>query len=185
MRETRIGNRYAKALFELALEQNILDKVENDIGLINQVISESRDFRLMLKSPIIHSDKKEAVIRSLFKNKIETITLHFLLLITRKRREAYIEPITREFIKLYKKYKNIITTWLQTAVKIDSQIRQEVVELIAKQTGGEVELNEEVKEYLIGGFVLKYQDYQYDASISRQLADLRKDFNVNLYERKI
>lgn len=185
MRETRIGNRYAKALFELALEQNMLDNVKKDIELINKVIRESKDFRMMLKSPIIHSDKKELVIRSVFGEKIETLTLHFLLLITRKRRENYIEPITREFITLYKEYKNIVTTWLQTAVKIDSRIRQEIVELIAKQTGGEVELNEEIKKDLIGGFVLKYQDYQYDASIARQLADLRKDFNVNLYERKI
>jgi len=185
MRETRIGNRYAKALFNLAEEQHILDPVREDIGLLEKVLSESREFKMMLKSPVINPDKKIQVIRALFENKIGNLTFQFLILITKKRREAYLGPIVFEFIKLYKEFRNIITTYLQTATKIDDKTRNEIIGLITKQSGGEVELIESVKPILIGGFLLKYNDYQYDATIARQISDLRKEFKVNLYQRKI
>ncbi len=185
MRQTRIGKRYATALFDLAQETNTLEKVSADIGLIQTVLKENKDFRNVLKSPIIKPDKKEAIIREIFENKIDPLSIQFLLIITRKKREEYIESIIREFIELYKEYKNIITTYLQTAIKIDSKIKGEVVDLLHGQTGGEIQLIEEVKKELIGGFVLKYKDYQYDASVSKKIADLKKDFNINLYERRI
>lgn len=185
MRETRIGKRYAKALFDLSLERNELEAVNQDINLVYHVISTNKDFRLMLKSPIINAGKKEAIIRDIFGKHITTLSLQFLLLITRKKRESYIQSIAQEFIDYYKAYKNIITTYLETAVPIDKNISQQVIALLEQHTKGQVELIEEVKQELIGGFIMKYKDRLYDASISKQISDLKKEFNINLYERKI
>lgn len=185
MRNTRVGTRYAKALFDLALEQDILEKVKSDMELILQVVEQNKDFRLLLKSPIIKPEKKEKIIKELLSGKIQTLSLHFILLITRKRREAYIENITTEFIEQYKAFRHIITTHLETADEINAKIKNQIIDLLKKQTKGEIELIHEIKKELIGGFVLKYSDYQYDASIMKQIDRLKKDFEINLYQRKI
>lgn len=185
MKNTIVAKRYAKALFDFALEQNIVEPVKKDIDLLLDVIRENRDFRLLLKSPIINSEKKEAVLTALFSKTMSEVTFRYLLIITRKRRENFLEGIADEFINLYQEFKNIVTTHLQTAVKIDDDIRKQIINLLHQQTGGEIQLIEEVKEELIGGFVLNYSDMKYDASIAKQIADLKKDFNINLYERRI
>ena len=183
MRQTRISKRYAKALFDLAIEQKILNPAKNDMQLVISVCQENKDFRLLLKSPIINSKKKITIIKALFEKHLQKISLQFLIIITNKRREIYLESIAKEFINLFKKYKNITTTYLKTAVKIDDDIRNKILDLMKQQTGGEIELIEEIKEELIGGFVLDYGDNKYDASIIKQIEDLKKDFNINLYEK--
>lgn len=167
----------------MAIDIKMLDQTTKDMELVISVCKENKDFRLLLQSPIINSKKKIAIINALFEKHLQKISLHFLLIITNKRREAYLESIAKEFINLYKKYKNIITTYLKTVVKIDDDIKNKILDLMKKQTGGEIELIEEIKEELLGGFVLDFGDNKYDASILKQIEDLKKEFNINLYEK--
>lgn len=183
MKETKIASRYAKALFDFALEQKVTEQVKNDMDLIVSVCSNNKDFRLMLTSPLIYSEKKEAIIAEIFGKHIQEMTLQFLFIITRKRREAFIEGIARQFIELYKEYKNITTAELVTARELGSELRDKVIAELKNQTKGEIELIEKIKEELIGGFVLSYKDYQYDASIKKQIKKLRREFDTNLYIR--
>ena len=181
MRETRIAIRYAKALFDLALERNTLEQIKTDMELVVSVFKQNRNLRIILQSPIINEKKKVAITKAIFENKLREISLHFLIIIIRKRREANILAIAEQFIILYKDYKKITTTFLQTVVKIDDNIKKKVVELMKHQTEGEIELIEEIKKELIGGFVLSFKDKQYDASILRQIENLKKEFDINLY----
>lgn len=185
MRNTLIAKRYAKALFDFALEQNMLEPVKKDLELVISTLKNSKDLRLMLKSPVIKAATKEAVIREIFEKHIQKPSIQYLSIIIRKRRETFIEGIAEEFINLYKKFKNIVTTHLETAVTLDDDIRRKFIDLMSEQTGGEIELIEDVRKEIIGGFVMHYDDKKYDASIQRQLADLKKEFKVNLYERKL
>ena len=112
--------------------------------------------------------------------------MRYMGIIIRKKREEYLRYIAGEFISIYKKFKNIFTVHFQSASAITDEIRQKVVELLEKQTGGSIELVEEVKKELVGGFVLSYDDYKYDASIAYQLRRLRKGAaEINLYIRGI
>ena len=183
MRQTRISTRYAKALFDLAIEQKILEQTKKDMELVISVCRENKDFRLLLQSPIINSKKKTAIIKALFEKHLQKISFHFLLIITNKRRETYLESIAKEFINLYKKYNNISITYLKTVVKIDDDIRKKILNIMKQQTGGEIELIEEIKKELLGGFILDYGDKKYDASIQKQIEDLKKEFEINLYEK--
>ncbi|MCF8230502.1 MAG: ATP synthase F1 subunit delta [Bacteroidales bacterium] len=185
MKNTIVARRYARALFEFATEQNLLEEVKKDIELLLKVIRENKEFRLMLKSPVIKSEKKKNIMKDIFRDTMHEVTLRYLMIIISKRRESYLDGISDEFIELYKELKNIVTAHFITAVKMDKDIRMQVIDLLKKQTGGEIEFIEEIKEELIGGFVLQYKDKKYDDSIARQLTDLRKDFEVNLYESKL
>lgn len=184
MREVIISSRYAKSLFELSLEMKILEEVKADMEMIHSVCISNRDFVSFLKSPVIRPDKKVSLFNALFEEKVQELTLRFLNLISQKGREAYIRGIAQQFIILYKKHKNIISAKLETAVKLDKDISDKVIGLLKKQTNANIDLVEEVREELIGGFVLSFDDKQYDASIQKEIQQLYKEFDVNLFSKE-
>ncbi|MEN8224676.1 MAG: ATP synthase F1 subunit delta [Bacteroidota bacterium] len=186
MPSSLIAQRYAKAIFELALEMNVVEEVKADMELISSVSSSSKDFVLLLKSPVIRAEKKIKVMEALFKNKISDLSMRYLTIITRKKRESFLMSISEEFINIYKKFKNIITIHFESAEAISDELRNKIVTLLEDQTKGTIEMNEKVKKELVGGFVISYDDYKYDASIAYQLRKLKKSAaEINFYIREL
>ena len=168
-----VARRYAKSLVDLAEEQKKLDTIVSDARTLLGAL-ESRDLVLMLKSPIIKSDKKMAALKQIFKGKIDDLTLNFMQIITRKGREEYLPEIAGEIMARYNEMNNISTATLTTAVKVDTA----VVEAIkSKLQSGQntVEISTEVDPNIIGGYVLEMGDKLYDASVQKQLKELRKE----------
>ena len=181
-----IAKRYAKALFDLSLELNVIEDTKADMELIISVCDSNDDFNQLLRSPVIRSDKKQKVIDAIFEGKISKLSLRYLDIITRKKRESFIKQIAEEYILAYKKFKNIFTIHFESVSVISDDIRKKVISLLELQTKANIELIEEVKKELVGGFVLKYNDYKYDASIAYMLKRLKKSAaEVNLYKREI
>jgi F-type H+-transporting ATPase subunit delta len=185
MRNTLLAQRYAKALFDLSLELKKVEGVYQDMGLLQSTISDSQEFRQFLSSPVIQANKKTKVLAAMFEGKIEEVTLRFLELLAKNRREANLKIIAHEFIELYKEYKNITTVMLQTAVKIGDPLKNDILDRLSRYTGGTIDLIEKIDEKLIGGFIVSIEDTQYDASLLRVFNQLRKEFEVNLYIRGI
>ena len=186
MHNTIIAQRYAKAVFELALEMNLLEEIKADMGLISSVCADNKDFIRMLNSPVIRTDIKIKILKSVFEKDISDISMRYLVIITRKMREQFIRSIADEFLNIYKEFKNIFTVYFASAREISDEIRKKVIKLLEDQTKGNIELVEEVKEDLIGGFVLNYDDFKYDASIAYQLKKFKHTAaEINLYVRGI
>lgn len=183
MREIRIANRYAKALFDLAREKDQLESVKQDMYLVSKTIEGSKELRVMLKSPLIKTPKKISILRSIFEGKLSQISQLFLEIITKKGREAYIGEISVQFTVLYKKFKHIITAEIISAQPLEAAFKQKVISMLKKASGAEIELIEKIEEDLIGGFILQYDFKQFDASVRTRLKNLQKEFNVNLYVR--
>jgi F-type H+-transporting ATPase subunit delta len=181
MKETIIANRYAKALFEFALEQDILEKIRQDMDLLISVCKSNKDFRLLLKSPVVKFDKKVAIIIQIFGKKINNESLRYLQLIIRKRREAYIQSIAEHFIALYKDFKGIKIARLLTADNIDDGMRHRILQLLKKYTNAQIELIEEIDPLILGGFVLEVEGRQYDASLLTGIKKLKREFESNIY----
>lgn len=185
MRIQLLSKRYAQALFDLAVENKILDKVEKDIVLINSVLQESRELRRILNNQVIDGYKKIKILNLIFEGKIQVLTLKFLQLITRKGREQYIEFICKSFIEIYKEHKNIMSVTLTTAYKADAKTKNAILAKLKKVTDKELEVTEKVDASLIGGFKLDFEDFQYDDSVKVQLKRLAKEFSDNLYISKL
>ncbi len=182
MKSAHIAIPYAKALFEIAMENNALEETMQDMTLIRDVCHSSRDFVLMLKSPVVTTEKKTKIVHSVFDGKLSKITLTYFLIILRKRREPIIPDIAHEFVEIYKDYKGILTTYLKTTEQVPEDIRKKVIEALGQQTGKTIDLIEETDDRLIGGFVLRWKDMQYDASILNQINKLKKEVeSINLY----
>lgn len=181
MNNSKISFRYAKALFDHALEFKVLDKVNEDMLSMSSVCQSNRDFTIMLNSPVIHEDKKQKILGKVFGASFTKLSITFLNIITQKRRESYLPAIAKQFTELYKEHMGITTVNMQSAFPLDEESRGKLTSLLEKMTSREIELIEEVKAELLGGFVITVNDVQYDISIANRIQQLRKEFDKNLY----
>jgi len=182
MKTSLVAGRYAAALFELAVEKNAVEEIYRDAMLVSEICRQSRELRVFLKAPIVQTDLKIKVIRELFGKKVGPVMLMFLLVMVRKKREKFIPEISDQVIENYKEYKNILTVHFSSPVLPDNDIRKKVLELMTQYTGANIDLVEEIDNSLIGGFVLNWDDKQYDASIRRQIERMKRGVaKVNLY----
>ncbi len=182
MRIKLLSNRYAQALFNLAQEFKILDKVDADLKLVGKVMAENRELRVVMGNPIIDVHKKIKIINALFEGKLQELSIRFLRLITNKGREKYIQYICEAFDGIYKDYKNILPVNFTTAQNADISIIADITKKLKEATSMNIELTENINENIIGGFVVNFQDYKYDASVINQLNKLKKGFSENLYK---
>jgi len=185
MLDSIIAERYAKSLFELALETGKLEQVRKDMDLIIDVCLNNRDFRQMLISPVIRPDKKIAVMDEVFSGKIEDLSKQFYHLLSQKRREKYMEGIAKQFIAKYKKYHNIFVIEIRSAAPLNKELREKIVAIIETRTKGTVELVEIIDTSMIGGFIVSDEGRRYDASLTTTIKKLKKEFEENLYIREL
>ena len=181
MRESLAGNRYAKSLIALSIEKNELDAIYSDMVLISETIEQSKDLDTLLKSPVVKTDKKQEVLTAIFGKNTSELTKQFLLLISSRNREALIGDIASAFVRQYKVIKKIIVTELTSAVKLDAAQKEKILQLLNTEDSSSVEVIEKINPDIIGGFIVRVDDKQIDASISRKLDDLRQDFSKNQY----
>ncbi|MBL7826335.1 MAG: ATP synthase F1 subunit delta [Saprospiraceae bacterium] len=178
----RIATRYAKSLMDLAIEQNKLAGVSADINLIATAVHH-RDLYMMLKSPIIHADKKNAVLEAIFKSKVDALTMAYLELLVNKGREAYLPEIAAEFVRQYKVMQNITTVTVTTASEMTESVLAELKKqlLASGATTEKLDVITKIDPELIGGFVLEFDNKRFDASVAQKLEDLKNTFSKNLY----
>lgn len=182
--ETKVAKRYAKSLISLSNEQGVIDAVNNDMKLFTTVCSENHDLALLLSNPIIHGDKKLSILKQIFEKQMNKVTMTFFQIVVRKGREKYLLQIAKDFIDQYKTLKKILTAEIISAVGLDDKLRKQVYSLLRNDTNSEVELVEKVDKKLIGGFVLRIGDLQYDASVASSIRKLTQSFAENPYVKR-
>ena len=186
MRVHLLAKRYAEAVFEIAVESKNVDRIAEDLKLVYKVFDENRELKKIFANPVIDSAKKINILNKIFGNqgKISDLSMRFLNLITRKGREMYIMGICLAFENIYLDYKNIVKAELVTAFAPDKEIRESVMTKLKAITDKDVELHEITDDEIIGGFIVRIEDYQVDASVANQLKKLGKSFAGNLYEKQ-
>jgi F-type H+-transporting ATPase subunit delta len=176
MNYSAIAVRYSKALFALALERNILNEVKADIELIYSVCQNEPLFIRMLEFPVIPASKKIEIFQILFEGQVNAVTFKFLKLVTEKRRESYLPAISYSFINRYKERLGIKTVTITSISGINDSVRLLIRDLIQKRYNTDTELIEKTDEKIIGGFILRIEDEQYDASVLNQLEKIKRAF---------
>ncbi len=175
MQNPRLATRYAKSLLDLSVEQNSLEATLKDMQALHRICTQSTDFALMLKSPVINGDKKASIVFEVLKSyNINPLTTAFINLLVVKGRELNLPEIAETFIEQYNDLKNIRTVTLTTAAPMSDDVKDSLLGKIAgympKDT---INLNTTVDESLIGGFVLELENKLYDASVKKSLNDVR------------
>jgi F-type H+-transporting ATPase subunit delta len=174
MNESKISVRYAKALFGLAQEKQILDSVKNDISLVYTTCETSPEFMAFLNSPVIKTSEKVKFFKQFFESSIHQLSYNFINLVVSNKRETYLKDIARNFLALYRTSTGFKSAVLTSAIEIDLATRDHFKEVIRKNFKTEVDLTCEVNKDLLGGFVLRVEDQQIDASVASKLKKLKQ-----------
>ncbi|MFN0216933.1 MAG: ATP synthase F1 subunit delta [Saprospiraceae bacterium] len=182
MSVTRIATRYAKSLIELAVEQGKLAQVSTDIQSLASSVA-NRDLKLMLKSPIISADKKNAALNAIFGKQMDSLTMAYLTLLVNKGREGYLPEIASEFVEQYKNLQKITTVKVISATPLSDGVLADLKSRLLKSgiTNANLEMESSIDPELLGGFVLEFDNKRYDASIANKLLELKSEFKKNLY----
>lgn len=172
MRSTKSAIRYAKALLELSSETNSVEAVAADMKRIISAGEEGKDFQIFLNSPVIKADKKNEILKVLFTDFTE-LTLSFVVLITKNKRESLLVDIANSFVNILKRQRGIVPVTVTSAVKLEKQTLNQILEKLKSHVEGDFEVTEELDPSLIGGFVVRMEDKQIDASVSAQLSRMK------------
>lgn len=178
MSNIRLSSRYAKSLISLAAERGETDVLLKDMLHISSSIRASKELQTMLASPVISGDKKLKVLFSVFSD-LNNTTKMFVELIANKGRESDLGEIAQSFVQQVKTGRNIFEVELVSAVPADDTLRAEVAKVAKNICGGEVEITEKVDSDLIGGFILRVNGMEYNASVLGKLKKVKKDFSKN------
>ena len=173
MKSTKVASRYAKSLLEIALEQNNVDAVLGDMKFLIQTHDETRDFGIMIDSPLINADKKISIFELIF-DQFEETSMKFVKLITKNGREDVLPEIARSFEAQVKEHRGIVPIVITSAMKLDEATKQKIVAKVQQTVKGELEIEEKIDPSLIGGFIVRMGDLQLDASIANQFNNLKQ-----------
>lgn len=186
MNNPRLAARYAKSLIDIATELKQLDEVQQDILVLKSIISKSRDFVLMLNSPIIHTDKKYKIIKQITGGKISNVTDAFIKLLCKKNREDNLPAVTTAFIEQYNRIRGLHIAKLTTATPISKELTDSFISKIKESTSyDKVMLDTVVDDDIIGGYILEMEGKLVDKSIRRNLHEVKKQFANNDYLHKL
>lgn len=178
---TKLGRVYAKALLDLAREQNQVEAIREDMRLVSATLKESRELASVMSSPIVKADKKQAILKEIFGGKVNEITERFFMIVVNHGREGALRVIAQGYENMYLHLKGIERVQVTTAYPLSKAEVDAVAKKAAAYTGKEVELNQIVDENIIGGMVLRVGDKRYNGSFAHQLKTLRRQFKDNQY----
>ena len=185
MKGARPALRYAKAILNLAQEQGVDADVNNDMKLIVDTIAASDDLSTMLKSPIIKAANKTKVLNALFGDKVNTITKGIFDLLQDNKRMVMLETVAKQYTIIYDYHRGMQIAKVTTAVAIDKNLEDKIQAKVVAITGNSATIENIVDPSILGGFILRVGDVQYDASIANQFNELRREFDNSHYIPKI
>ncbi|WP_378180327.1 ATP synthase F1 subunit delta [Aquimarina sp. SS2-1] len=173
---SRAAIRYAKAVLSLAQDKNATEDVQKDMQDIIATIEGSSDLRMVLNSPLIKSEVKLASLREVFKNTGDLTKKLFDILIENKRINL-LEDVAKQYIVLFDQLNNTQLATVTTAVPLDKALSTLVLAKVKELTGNEATIENVIDESIIGGFILRVGDLQYNASIANKLTSLKRELS--------
>ena len=183
MNYSQIHKRYATALFELATEMNVVDAVGKDMKNLQVLAVESKELKLILKSPIIKPHVKNKVLSSLFEKDFQKLSMQFLNLLVRKSREVFVGEIAAQYIKISRDAKGIVDVDVTSVIPLQPDVLKVISARVAEYTGKSPEITEKTNPALLGGFQVSFGDAMLDVTIRKKLNTISQKFKDNIYKK--
>ena len=174
IKDTKIAKRYARALFDIASEDQSYNDWLDKLKLISDTETD-KDFAIVLNSTKISLSKKMNTIDEVFKSKLNTLQLNFLKLLTKNHSFSIIEDIHKQFLDQVEKLNNIIRVSVTSPYKISDDLKDQISNLVNEISGAESVIEEKIDSELIGGVVIRLGDTVIDGSIKNKVKQLRRE----------
>ena len=175
MRESRVAQRYARALFMVATSKDNVDIIASELHQLRSFLDKDKRFIAFLEAPQVLSDHKISLIRTLFTTRISPQLLSFLFLLIEKHRIEFLAEIAGEFEKSLESYRGIIKARIITAVSIDDTYKNQLRDKLEKITGKKIEVIHRIDKEIIGGVIVQLNFKVIDNSVRHQLEVLKHD----------
>lgn len=174
MKESRAAIRYAKAIFSLANETDMSSRVYEDMLFYIDLSSNEKSFSEMLANPVINTKSKHDIILSL-NNNISALSKNLIGLLISNKRLSILVDVCNAYKSLYEKANNMTKAVVVTALPITDSIREAALLKINSISSKKVEINNIIDKNILGGFILRYDGKEYNASLSNKLQKIKKE----------
>jgi ATP synthase F1 delta subunit len=168
-----IAEVYARALFEVAKERDILDEIHDQLGEFTKALDVNRELAVFFFSPYFSSEEKKSGLERAVTG-ADPAFMSFLEALLERHRMPVIFRIRARFEQLWDEEKKLLPVEVTSSVELDKEIVQSIGERIGEQTGQKVELSSNVDPDILGGLVVRVGNVVLDASIRNRLNQLRK-----------
>ncbi|WP_066633987.1 ATP synthase F1 subunit delta [Desulfolucanica intricata] len=168
-----VARRYAQAVFDIAVEGDLLDNLESDLKGIVEIVESSPELQRILYHPQVTATDKKELMDNIFKDEISQVAKNFLFLLIDRRRELFLGDIVAEYINLANQHRNIVEVHVTSAVELADKEKKSLARVLDKLAGKKVQPDYAVDPSLIGGVVVRIGDRVIDGSIKTRLATLK------------
>lgn len=174
MANPKLARRYAQAIFQLASEQGAAAPVGNELKTLSEAIEDNASALNFFLSPVVDRAEKERALLTAFDGKVHEVTLHSLLLLVRKRREALLGEIVREYEALELASRGMDSLTITSARPLEAAQLRDVVAQLEKIYGKKFEVTARVQPDLIGGLRILMGDRRVDGTIEGRFQELAR-----------
>ena len=169
-----VAKRYAKAMFELALEQGRLDEIAADLTKVRDSIAENAPWREWLANPQVSAQDKQSAVHQLYGEKVSSEVLHLLLILLKNRRALLIHQVVNSYMEMLDEHKGVVHAQVSSAFPLTEAEEEHLAASLKEMTGKTVVLHKEIDPELIGGVLVRIGDRLYDGSVRGYLQRMEK-----------
>ncbi len=172
-----VAKRYAVALFDAAVKQDVTEQVHDDMTSFVDLLIQNRDFTGFLKSPEILKEAKKQLVVDVLSDRSAGLFVKFILLLIDKKRLKHILEIADAYRQLFEQLQGILEAKVVTAIPLDADLEQRTVEMLELETGKTIRLSKTVDAEIVGGMIIIIEDEIIDGSIRHQLDKIKKSLS--------
>ena len=178
MRTSRAAIRYAKALLLESVEKNSTEETYNDMELVKKTFANNIELKHMVDSRVIKNSIKLSSLNLIFKQ-LSSLSKSLIKVLFENNRMNILDVVALKYIDRYKEFKGIQSATVTTAIPLNHELENQVLQTISKLTNKKTTLINKVDRSLVGGFILRVGDIEYNASFENKLKNIKQEFNKN------
>ena len=180
-----IADRYARAVLHDCPDLASIERAKNELDAFGDAYRASTEVRAFLLDPKMPPQVKISILRAGFSEKLGPQVLHLLMLLLVKRRQSILPDIADRYTELVDQVRGVEVAELVTAVEIDPELRNRLIESIQRFSTRDVEVNLKIDQSILGGVVVRLGDRLIDGSLKRRFQDIRRTMLAARLPRRI
>lgn len=176
---SEIAEPYAKALMSLAEQQDLADRIGQDVAFLRQALKESEDLANFLGNPIINAEDKKSVLRQIAGSQFHPYTLNILMLLIERGRILFLDEVCQRYQALLRQRNQAVLAQVTSAIELTDDQRHAIADKVKTLTNARsVELETKIDPEIIGGTIVRVGSQVLDASLKGQLRRLALRLNA-------
>ena len=183
MKGSRAAVRYAKAVLDLAKDKKVTKEVNDDMVFITNTMDENGELRTFLKSPVIKDKIKSNALNEIFKD-VNAVTTGLFRILLENNRINILFQVASNYKDQYNAMNGVQLAKVTTAFPLTPALEAKVQQKVKQLTGNEAKIQNIIDDSIIGGFILRVGDIQYNGSVKSQLLNLGRELKNNTYVSK-